>query len=463
MTAWTRPWQAPRSAFPEAVSNPVRFIEAKRDGRALEPEDLREFFDAYLNGGVEEYQMAAFLMAVQLNGMEPEELAEFVRLMLHSGSVLDLSSLGPVRVDKHSTGGVGDKVSLPLAVVVAEAGVPVPMMSGRGLGHTGGTLDKLESIPGFRTDLSVDEFRSVLERVGTAMIGQTDQVAPLDRRLYALRSVTGTVPSIPLISASIMSKKLAEDLTGLVLDVKVGSGAFLEDEARALELARTMVGIGSNHRVPTVALLTAMDRPLGASAGNALEVAEAVECLRGGGPEDLREVVLALAGEMIALGGVAEDARAGREQAASALSSGRALERFRRLVEAQGGDPGAVDDPGRLPAAPVVRELPAPEPGRLRRVEPRRLGEVVVLLGGGRTRLGAEIHPGVGVDRLLPAGTEVAAGDPIARIHARTDSEARAAGDALLEAVEMEQGRKAQLRPLISHRVTERGTQPLQR
>ncbi len=441
--------------------NPVRLIEAKRDGRALEPAELRSLFEGYLSGSVEEYQMAAFLMAVQFRGMETAELAEFVRLMLHSGAVLDLASISAVRIDKHSTGGVGDKVSLPLAVLVAEAGVPVPMMSGRGLGHTGGTLDKLESIPGFRTDLSLDEFREVLGRVSTAMIGQTEAIAPLDRRLYALRSVTGTVPSIPLISASIMSKKLAEDLTGLVLDVKVGSGAFLADEERALELSRTMVRIGTEHGVPTVALLTAMDRTLGESAGNALEVAEAIECLRGLGPTDLRDVVVALAGEMIALGEAEPDAAAGRRWAADALASGVALDRFRRLIEAQGGDPRVVDDPGRLPSAPVVEDVLMAEGGTLRRIEPRRIGEIVVELGGGRTRLGQEIHPGVGVDRIAPPGGSLDAGDRIARVHARSHDEARAAVRAILEAVEMESGEP--VRPLLSHRVTEDGVQPLQR
>ncbi|TVP58725.1 MAG: thymidine phosphorylase [Gemmatimonadales bacterium] len=441
--------------------NPVRLIEAKRDGRTLEPSELRALFEGYLSGSVEEYQMAAFLMAVQFRGMTADELAEFVRLMLHSGAVLDLASVGAVRIDKHSTGGVGDKVSLPLAVLVAEAGVPVPMMSGRGLGHTGGTLDKLESIPGFRTDLSLDEFRAVLGRVGTAMIGQTEEIAPLDRRLYALRSVTGTVPSIPLIAASIMSKKLAEDLTGLVLDVKVGSGAFMEDEDRALELSRTMVRIGGDHGVPTVALLTAMDRTLGGSAGNALEVAEAIACLQGSGPTDLRDVVVALAGEMVVLGGVAADVEEGRRWAAETLASGSALERFRTLIEAQGGDPGVIDDPGRLPTAPVVEDVRALEGGTLRRIEPRRIGEVVVELGGGRFRLGAEIHPGVGVDRIAPPGQAIDTGDRIARVHARSHVEARTAVEAIRAAVEMETGEP--VRPLLSHRVTEGGVQTLQR
>ncbi|MGD2068784.1 MAG: thymidine phosphorylase, partial [Gemmatimonadota bacterium] len=277
---------------------PYRVIEAKREGRSLAPPELDAFFRGYLAGEVHEYQMAAFLMAVHFQGLDPRELSALTGIMVESGRRLDLSWIDGPRVDKHSTGGVGDKVSLVLAPLAAELGLHVPMLSGRGLGHTGGTLDKLEAIPGFRTDLSLDDFRTVLSDVGCAMIGQTSEIAPLDRRLYDLRSVTATVPAIPLIAASIMSKKLAEDLTGLVLDVKVGEGAFVPEEERALELARTMVGIGDDRGVPTVALLTAMDRPLGRAVGNALETAEAVACLRGDGPPDLRAVVLTLAAEM---------------------------------------------------------------------------------------------------------------------------------------------------------------------
>lgn len=413
----------------------------------LEPDDLREFLQGYLDGDVEEYQMAAFLMAVQFQGMTPGELSVFVGLMLHSGAVLTLGDLGPSRVDKHSTGGVGDKVSLVLASLVACTGLLVPMMSGRGLGHTGGTLDKLESIPGFRTDLSLDRFRKILGSVGTAMIGQSDDIAPLDRRLYALRSVTGTVPSIPLISSSIMSKKLAEDLTRLVLDVKVGSGAFLSAPDRAVELARTMVSIGADHGVETVALLTAMDRPLGRSVGNALEVREAIACLRGGGPDDVRSVVLALADEMTGVPGRAE----------RLLDSGDALERFREMVELQGGDPGVVDAPERLPSARVVRDVCVPRAGRIRRIEPRALGEAVVDLGGGRTRLGGEIHPGVGVDHLVSCDSEVTEGDRIARVHARSETEARKGVHAVLDAVEWvpdsDRGRHEGLLPLIGERI----------
>jgi pyrimidine-nucleoside phosphorylase len=405
--------------------NPVRILEAKRDGHELDPDDIRAFLLGFLEGRVEEPQVAAFLMAVFYRGMTPVELGALVEVMLRSGAVLELDHLPAARIDKHSTGGVGDKVSLPLAPLVAEAGIYVPMMSGRGLGHTGGTLDKLEAIPGFRTDLELPRFMEVLEAERTAMIGQTAEIAPLDRRLYALRSVTGTVPSIPLIAASIMSKKLAEGLTGLVLDVKTGSGAFLADLDRCRELARTMVALGEERGLAVVARLTAMDRPLGRTVGNALEVAESVACLRGEGPEDLRTVVLALAGEMLALGGVAPDPETGTGQARALLDSGAPLERFRRMVEAQGGDATVVDDPGRLPKAPVVREFRASRQGRVAAVLPRPIGVGVVELGGGRVRLADTVDPSVGLDALVAPGTRVDAGDLLARVHARTESDAR--------------------------------------
>ncbi|MBW3534332.1 MAG: thymidine phosphorylase [Gemmatimonadetes bacterium] len=358
---------------------PARVIEAKRDGRALSRGEMETFFQAYLRGDVADEQVAALLMAVFFRGMEPEELDALTRIMLESGDRLDLGDLDGPRVDKHSTGGVGDKVSLALAPLAAELGIYVPMMSGRGLGHTGGTLDKLEAIPGFRTDLSLDEFRRVLGDVGCAMIGQTPEIAPLDGRLYALRSATGTVPSLPLIASSIMSKKLAEGLTGLVLDVKLGEGAFLAGEDLAFDLARTMVRLGEAHGVRTVALTTAMDRPLGRAVGNALEVAEAVACLRGGGPDDLRTVVVALAAEMAMVAGPWTEREAAAERAASALDDGSALERFGRLVAAQGGDTDVVDRPGRsLASAPETAVLEAARSGVVEAVAPKVLGWAVV-------------------------------------------------------------------------------------
>jgi pyrimidine-nucleoside phosphorylase len=441
--------------------NPVRILEAKRDGHELDPDDIRAFLLGFLEGTVEEPQVAAFLMAVFYRGMTPVELGALVEVMLRSGAVLELDHLPAACVDKHSTGGVGDKVSLPLAPLVAEAGIYVPMMSGRGLGHTGGTLDKLEAIPGFRTDLALPRFMEVLEAERTAMIGQTAEIAPLDRRLYALRSVTGTVPSIPLIAASIMSKKLAEGLTGLVLDVKTGNGAFLADLDRSRELARTMVALGEERGLAVVARLTAMDRPLGQTVGNALEVAESVACLRGEGPEDLRTVVLALAGEMLALGGVAPDPETGTEQARALLDSGAPLERFRRMVEAQGGDATVVDDPGRLPKAPVVREFRAPRQGRVAAVLPRPIGVGVVELGGGRVRLADTIDPSVGLDSLVAPGTRVDAGDLLGRVHARTESDARRMLGVLEASILLDDGGPEQRRdplppplPLLGERIS---------
>ena len=440
--------------------NPIPVIEAVRDGEKLPEGALEAFLDGYLADEVEEYQMSALLMAVVLRGLPRRELSRLVHSMLHSGAVLEHENLEGPTVDKHSTGGVGDKVSLVLAPLAAECGVYVPMMSGRGLGHTGGTLDKLESIPGFRTDLALEEFRAMLAEVGAAMIGQTSEIAPLDRRLYALRSVSGTVPSIPLIAASIMSKKLAEGLEGLVLDVKVGAGAFLPDEDRALELGRTMVEIGADHGVPTVALATAMDRPLGRTVGNALEVREALSCLQGEGPPDLREVVISLVTEMVQVGGVVADAAAARDGVTDALDSGRPLARFRRMVELQGGDPRAVDDPGRLPAAEVRLEVRAPKRGRLEGLDPLALGRAVVELGGGRTRLGQEIHPGVGYADLTPPGSELSSGDLLGTVHAADQAGAEAAAAELRDAVRIN-GEGHELRPLVSHRIHAGGVQEL--
>ena len=440
--------------------NPIPVIEAVRDGEHLPDGSLEAFLEGYLAGDVEEYQMSAFLMAVVLKGLRRRDLSRLVHIMLHSGAVLELGHLGGPTVDKHSTGGVGDKVSLVLAPLAAECGVYVPMMSGRGLGHTGGTLDKLESIPGFRTDLELDQFQRILEELGAAMIGQTSEIAPLDRRLYALRSVSGTVPSIPLIAASIMSKKLAEGLQGLVLDVKVGAGAFLPDEERALELGRTMVEIGADHGVPTVALATAMDRPLGRTVGNALEVRESLDCLRGAGPPDLREVVVSLVTEMLLVGELASDSSEARSTVTEALDSGRPLERFRRMVELQGGDPRAMDDPGRLPTAPIHLEVRARGDGRLHALDPLILGRAAVELGGGRTRLGQKIDPAVGYAELTPPGSELAVGDLLGIVHAADRDAAEVAADALRRAARVD-GDGVEPRAQVSHRIDERGVQEL--
>jgi pyrimidine-nucleoside phosphorylase len=431
---------------------PSRVIETKRDGGELGAEELEAFLQAYLEDRIPDYQMAAFLMATYFRGLTRVETDALVRCMLESGAVLDLGYLDGARVDKHSTGGVGDKVSLVLAPLAAALGVYVPMMSGRGLGHTAGTLDKLEAIPGFRTVLRLDEFRAILETVGCAMIGQTDEIAPLDRRLYALRDVTATVPVIPLIAASIMSKKLAEGLNGLVLDVKVGSGAFIPDEERALDLARTMVSIGAGRGLPTVALLTAMDRPLGRAVGNALETREAIACLRGDGPADVVELVIEEAAEMLLLSDASTQRDGARERAREALSSGAALDRFIRLVEAQGGDPRVIEDPSRLALAPERAVVEVVEAGTVGTVEPRVLGFGVVGLGGGRTRMDQEVDLGVGFEVDVRPGQRVEPGQPLGTVYAR-DADGLSRGTRVLrEAVRV--GDPPHPRPLISHRVT---------
>src|ERR1700722_3850578 len=375
---------------------PLRLIERKRDGGRIEPAEWRECINSYVAGDVPDYQIAALLMAVFLNGLDAGETAALMEAMLASGGTLPATADGRARVDKHSTGGVGDKVSLVLAPLVASLGVAVPMMSGRGLGHTGGTLDKLDAIPGFRADLSLGAAAAQLERLGCVMIGQTAEIAPADRLLYALRDVTGTVESIPLIAASIMSKKLAEGLTGWVLDVTRGSGAFLPELGDGLELAQIMVGLGASHACPVVALVTAMDRPLGRACGNALETEEAIHALTGEGPSDLMEVTYALGGEMLVLGGVARTVFEARGMMEEAIASGAAARCFQAVIEAQGGNPGVVDDPAVLPQAAEVELYLAPRSGVVARVEPRTIGRGITALGGGRTRVDDRIDPAVG-------------------------------------------------------------------
>lgn len=434
-------------------------IQHKRDGNAIAPRDWARLIADYTAGRVPDYQMSALLMAVVFRGLAPEELAALTDAMLASGDRLEFDGFPVPRVDKHSTGGVGDKVSLLLAPLVASCGVAVPMMSGRGLGHTGGTLDKLESIPGMRTGLSLADARAQIERIGCAMLGQTPEIAPADRRLYALRDVTGTVESIPLISASIMSKKLAEGLNGLVLDVKTGSGAFIPDPDRALELATTMIGLGEARGCPTVALLTAMDRPLGRACGNSLEVEEALEGLQGRGPDDLMAVTYALGEEMLLLVGAAKDRTDARRRLEDAVSSGRALETFGRIVEAQGGNPAVLEDPALLPQAGAVEVYRAPRSGVVAAVEPRRLGRGILELGGGRVRIEDKVDPAVGFVVTVQPGDEVRAGDPIASVFARDDAGAAGGLAALGEAIVI--GDEGRLTPLITHRVTARGVEVL--
>ncbi len=402
----------------------IDVIRKKRDGVELSRAEIEALVDAYTRDQIPDYQVSAWLMAVVLRGMTRAETAALTEAMLHSGEVLDLSSLAARKVDKHSTGGVGDKTSLVLAPVVAAAGLVVPMISGRGLGHTGGTLDKLEAIPGFNVNLSVARFREVLEKCGCCMIGQTAEIAPADRKLYALRDVTGTVESPYLICASIMSKKLAEGIDALVLDVKTGSGAFMKSEKDAAFLAELMVETGERMGKKMVALITDMDQPLGNMIGNALEVMEVVEVLRGGGPQDLRVLCNELAGWMLYLGGAEATVAEGRRRSADLISSGKALEKFRQMVEMQAGDPRAIDDVKRLPQAQHTREILSPRAGYLDALQCEQIGTACVVLGGGRERKEDTVDPAVGIVLHKKVGDQVAAGEPMVTIHYNSDTRA---------------------------------------
>jgi pyrimidine-nucleoside phosphorylase len=435
-----------------------RLIERKRDGARIEPGEWRALALAYAKGHVPDYQMAALLMACFLRGLDRSEISALTEAMLLSGDRLDLSHINRPRVDKHSTGGVGDKVSLVLAPMVASVGVAVPMMSGRSLGHTGGTLDKLESIPGFRTDLSLADARRQIEEIGCAMIGQTPEIAPADKKMYALRDATATIESIPLIASSIMSKKLAEDLTGLVIDMKRGSGAFLPELERVLELAEVMIHLGADHGCPCVALVTAMDRPLGRACGNALEVEEAIAALKGEGPADLMSVTYALGAEMLVLAGVADDTNAARRELEKAIGTGRAAERFQRIIEAQGGNPGVVDDPATLPQAAECEIFPAPRRGFVARIEPRPIGRGIIEMGGGRTRAEDSADPSVGFVITARPGDWIEAGEPLATIFARDRAGIASGRQALRTAIVVADEAEPPL-PLISHRVTISGAE----
>jgi len=400
----------------------VDIIARKRDGGALTREEIGNFVTGVTDGTWPDYQASALLMAIVLRGMSPEETAWLTDAMVHSGVRVDLSGIPGIKVDKHSTGGVGDKTSLILAPIVAACGVPIPMMSGRGLGHTGGTLDKLESIPGFRVGLSLDEFKAALEKTGCGLIGQTDQIAPADKKLYALRDVTSTVESIPLISASIMSKKIAEGIDALVLDVKTGSGAFMKTEEASRALAESLVSIGHASGVRTEAVITAMDAPLGCAVGNALEVVECIDVLKGKGPADLIEVSLELTARMLVLGRVASTRDEARRRAQEAIDSGVGLERFRRLVEAQGGDPQIVDDSGKLPSAPGRHVVKAGRSGFITGLHAESIGRASVVLGAGRDRVEDAVDPAVGIVLKAKPGDTVSAGDAVLELHYRDRS-----------------------------------------
>ena len=437
-----------------------RLIERKRDGGRLEAGEWRALVLAYAAGHVPDYQMSAFLMACFLRGLDRGETAALTEAMLNSGVRFDLAFLGKPRIDKHSIGGVGDKVSLVLAPLVSLFGVAVPMVSGRGLGHTGGTLDKLESIPGFRTDIPLADARAQLEELGCVLMGQTSEIAPADRKMYALRDATATVESIPLIATSIMSKKLAEYLTGLVIYIKRVSGAFLTELEQVMALSHEMISIGESHGCPVVAVFTAMDRPLGRACGNALEVEEAIAALRGEGPDDLMAVTLALSVEMLLLAGVETDRDAATARLRTALTSGDAAEQFRRIVERQGGDAAVLDDPALLPQAAECELCTAPRAGFVQRVEPRAVGRGVVALGGGRSTMADTIDPAVGFVITAKPGDWVEAGEPLASIYARDRAGIERGRATLRSAITIGDDAEPPL-PLISHRVTASGVEVL--
>ncbi len=427
----------PRFAMPELIA-------AKRDGEALSDEAIRWVVAGYTDGAIPDYQMSALAMAIYFSGMKSEETTALTLAMRDSGLVVDTSSIAGKKVDKHSTGGVGDKVSICLAPIVAACGVKVPMVSGRGLGHTGGTLDKLEAIPGFGVEMTTKKFVRLVDKNGCALIGQTADIAPADKRLYALRDVTGTVESIPLITASILSKKLAEGIDGLVLDVKVGSGAFMKTKKDARALARSIVRVGSLAKKRVTAILTAMDQPLGRAVGNALETAEAFDVLNGGGPDDLIEITMTLGAEMIRMAGLAKSSASARRMMREAIDDGSAADTMEKIVKAQGGDPRVVREPDRLPAAPVTSVVRAKKSGWIRNIEAREVGLACMSLGAGRTRADQEIDPAVGAVLEAKVGTKVAAGAALATLHVRDRGQVRAAADRIRGAFDISTRRVAE-------------------
>ncbi|MFH1038954.1 MAG: thymidine phosphorylase [PVC group bacterium] len=416
---------------------PYEIIMKKRDGKALSPEEIIFFIDEYTKGDIPDYQMAAWMMAVFIRGMSPEESAALTRAMLHSGGTIDLSSIGKTTVDKHSTGGVGDKVSLVLAPLVASLGIPVPMMSGRGLGHTGGTLDKLEAIPGFRISLSEEEFIRQVKDVGVAIIGQTRSLAPADKKMYALRDVTATVDSIPLIAGSIMSKKLAAGPDAFVFDVKTGRGAFMSTLSMAEEMARTLVEIAVLSGRQATALITDMNQPLGYYAGNALEIVETIACLKGEGPGDLMTVVMEIAGMMIMLGGKAPTVEEGKRLARAALEAGKGLAKFKEMVAAQGGDTAYVDNPGLFPEAAGKIPVIAARGGFVHAIDTLEMGMICVALGAGREKADDGIDMSAGIIFARKIGDRVEKGDTLLTLFTNKETGRKAIADRALQAVEI--------------------------
>ncbi len=436
---------------------PLDLIRKKRDGGELSSDELQFLVRAYTDDRIPDYQMAAWLMAVVIRGMSRAELSALTAAMLHSGDVLDLSALPGAKIDKHSTGGVGDKTSLIVAPVVAAAGVTVPMISGRGLGHTGGTLDKLQSIAGFNVNLSLAQFRGVLARCGCALIGQTAEIAPADKKLYALRDVTATVESPYLICASIMSKKLAEGIDGLVLDVKTGSGAFMKTEEDSAFLAQLMVETGERMGKQVVALITDMGQPLGLKVGNALEVEECIEVMKGGGPADLRHLSVELCAWMLVLAQGVPDLQAGRKLADELIQNGSALAKFRQIVEAQGGDGEAVDNTRRLPQARHRRQILSRSDGFVESIQCEQVGVASLVLGGGRERKEDAIDPAVGLVLHKKVGDAVRAGEPICTLHYNADARLNDACSLLEQAYRVAAQPSTVKRPLVRRVISRQG------
>jgi pyrimidine-nucleoside phosphorylase len=437
---------------------PLDLIRKKRDGGELSSDEIGFLVHSYTHDEIPDYQMAAWLMAVLIRGMGGSELSALTSAMLHSGEVLDLSDLPGAKIDKHSTGGVGDKTSLIIAPVVAAGGVTVPMISGRGLGHTGGTLDKLQSIPGFNINLSLSEFRRVLKACGCGLIGQTAEIAPADKKLYALRDVTATVESPNLICASIMSKKLAEGIDGLVLDVKTGSGAFMKTEKDSVHLAELMVETGERMGKKMVALITDMDQPLGLKVGNALEVEECIEVMQGAGPADLREVSVELAAWMFYLAGRTPGVDQGRQLASDLIANGSALKKFREIITQQGGDPGVIDDPRRLPQRRHRSPLPSPSSGFVSSIQCEQVGIASLVLGGGREKKEDIIDPAVGLLLHKKVGDPVREGETLCTIYYNSDARLAEARSLLQQAYRLAEKPPDARQPLIHRVISGKGT-----
>ncbi|MFU8812497.1 MAG: thymidine phosphorylase [Balneolaceae bacterium] len=445
-----------------AGMNTVSIIRKKRDGSSLTADEIDHLIQQYTRDAIPDYQMSAFLMASFLNGLSTTEAAALTRSMLHSGIVVDLSSTPGKKVDKHSTGGVGDKLSLILAPIVAACGVPVPMISGRGLGHTGGTLDKLESIPGFTVDVTLERYKEILARQNLVLVGQTEEIAPADKRIYALRDVTATVESIPLIAGSIMSKKLAEGIDALVLDVKFGSGAFMKTKEDAIELAQTLVGIGEEFGKETIAYLTAMEQPLGSAVGNWLEVRESIDCLRGGGPADVLEISHLLAGTMIYLGGKADSVDEGIEKSHRAVQDGSAFQKWLDIVGEQGGDTSVIEDPDSYPEAAFSAGVAAGSGGVITAMNAYEMGMASLELGAGRRAKEDDVDPQAGFLLHKKIGDRVEKGETFATLYTNKETTLDGAIAQMQQAVTISE-QKPSPRPLVVHRVDANGVHDFQR